>query len=113
MDLHGTSTDCPTATPFTGTSIIWSSDNTTHYKDNQTTQTTDGSFVIFDRTAPYPYLALTNPAVVINDPDRWNGNEKSVLTEIIELRFKDLTGLLAATDILSGYTGYDNFSGDY
>ena len=73
----------------------WSNDNLTHNLVMET-GTTDGSFVVFDRTPPS--MLLTPIA-----------DEKSVIDEIVKLRFHDLTGLLSTTS--SVYTGYDNFSG--
>ena len=124
-------TDCPsTANNFTWKVLINANatgltdplfsngDNGTYYVDNASIQTTDKSFVIFDRTPPKPYLALTNPYSK-DYSTRWVGNEKSVILEKIAIYFKDLTGILRYTDndnssaSTGTYTGYDNFTGGY
>ena len=66
------------------------------HNDSSEIGTTDNSFVVFDRTPPSMILTPI-------------GDERSVIDEIVKLRFHDLTGLLSTTRNI--YTGYDNFSG--
>ena len=84
-----------------------------YYCDNESLQTTDQSFVIFDRTPPKPYIALTWPETGTRARKtkelgvlEWNKDERSLITEEISIYFKDLSGLLDSTSGL--YKGYDN-----
>ena len=84
-----------------------------YYCDNESLQTTDQSFVIFDKTPPKPYIALTWPETGNRARKtkelgvlEWNKDERSLITEEISIYFKDLSGLLDSTSGL--YKGYDN-----
>ena len=79
------------------------------FYDNSTLQTFDNSFVIFDRTPPHPYLALTWPTNQLSaNTAEWHKDERSLIQERISVYFKDLTGLLGTTSGV--YTGYDNLT---